>query len=247
MYICIIHSSGQSVTVLSRLNRRGAGSVDCLWPNVATVYRPRQPRASPLYRTIERYLPEFERCYDKRYANRYGPWRPIISDAARRFLRCGDLHFGFARVRCPDCAHEMFVPFSCRLRCLCPSCHQKRTLLSSQTIAQTICAPVPHRQLVFTIPKRLRIYCRYDRTMLGHLARAAWQATVEVYGQSLDRPESNTFRDRPSSTFRAARLESARLGTGQAILILNDFGISGLDFSKRLLVLKNCRLPVVHG
>ena len=126
-----------------RVSIGGAGSVVCLWPNVATVYRPRQPRASPLYRTIERHLPEFERCYDKRFANRYGRWRPIISDAARRFLRCGDLHFGFARVRCPDCAHEMFVPFSCRLRCLCPSCHQKRTLLSSQTIAQTICAPVP--------------------------------------------------------------------------------------------------------
>lgn len=28
---------------------------------------------------------------------------------ARRFLRCGDLHFGFARVRCPDCHHELFV------------------------------------------------------------------------------------------------------------------------------------------
>jgi hypothetical protein len=36
-------------------------------------------------------------------------------------------------------------------------------------------------QLVFTIPKRLRIYCRYDRSLLGELARAAWQATVEVY------------------------------------------------------------------
>ncbi len=37
---------------------------------------------------------------------------PIIGDVARRFLRCGDLHYGFARVRCPDCRHEMFVAFS---------------------------------------------------------------------------------------------------------------------------------------
>ncbi|MDA7903326.1 transposase [Mariniblastus sp.] len=153
------------------------------------VYRPRRPRASPLYRTIERYLPAFERCYDQRYANRYGPWRPIIGDVARRLLRCGDLHFGFARIQCADCHHEMFVAFSCQQRCLCSSCHQKRTILVAETIAHTICAPVPHRQLVFTIPKRLRIYCRYDRRLLGGLARAAWRATVEVYRQELKRGE----------------------------------------------------------
>jgi len=81
----------------------------------------------------------------------------------------------------------MFVAFSCQQRCLCPSCHQKRTLLAAETIANTICQPVPHRQLVFTIPKRLRLYCRYDRGLLGDLARAAWQATVEVYRRVLGR------------------------------------------------------------
>jgi transposase-like protein len=151
------------------------------------IYRPRRPRQSPLFKTIERYLPKFERTYDRRYAKQYGPWRSIIGNVARRFLRCGDLHYGFARVRCPDCHHEMFVAFSCQQRCLCPSCHQKRTLLTAETIAQTICVPVPHRQLVFTIPKRLRVYCRHDRNMLGELARAAWQATVEVYRRVLKR------------------------------------------------------------
>ena len=159
----------------------------CVSPNVAAVYCPRRPRKSPLYQTIARYLPEFERTYCQRYAKRYGPWRPIISQVARRFLRCGDLHLGFARVRCPDCHHEMFVAFSCHQRCLCPSCHQKRTLLAAETIARTICAPVPHRQIVFTIPKRLRIYCRYDRTLLGQLARAAWRAVVDVHRQLLGR------------------------------------------------------------
>jgi len=161
--------------------------VVCLGQEPTPVYRPRQPRRSPLYRTIERYFPEFERTYGARYAKAFGPWRPIICEVARRFLRCGDLHFGFARVRCPDCRHEMFVAFSCQQRCLCPSCHQKRTLLAAATIAQTICVPVPHRQLVFTIPKRLRIFCRHDPSLLGELARAAWQATVEVYRQELKR------------------------------------------------------------
>jgi hypothetical protein len=73
----------------------------------------------------------------------------------------------------------MFVAFSCQQRCLCPSCHQKRTLLTAETIAQTI--------FVFTIPKRLRIFCRHDCSLLGKLARAAWQTTVEVYRQVLGR------------------------------------------------------------
>ena len=29
---------------------------------------------------------------------------------------------------------------------------------------------VPHRQVVFTIPKRLRVFLRYDRKLLGELA-----------------------------------------------------------------------------
>jgi hypothetical protein len=33
------------------------------------------------------------------------------------FLRCGDLHEGFARVRCGDCGHEMFVARKYMTRC----------------------------------------------------------------------------------------------------------------------------------
>jgi hypothetical protein len=35
---------------------------------------------------------------------------------------------------------------------------------------------VPHRQVVFTIPKRLRVFFRYDRKLLGELAGCAWRA-----------------------------------------------------------------------
>ncbi len=72
------------------------------------------------------------------------------------FLRCGDLHEGFARVRCPDCRHEMFVAFSCKQRAACPSCHQKRALLTARHVVEEVCLAVAHRQVVLTIPKRLR-------------------------------------------------------------------------------------------
>ena len=44
-----------------------------------------------------------------------------------------------------------------------------------------------YAQLVFTIPKRRGIYYRYDRSLLGGLARTAWLAVAEVYRQVLGR------------------------------------------------------------
>ena len=46
----------------------------------------------------------------------------------------------------------------CQQRYLCLSCHQKWSLLMAERIAQSICQPVPHRQIVWTIWKRLCIF-----------------------------------------------------------------------------------------
>ncbi len=41
-------------------------------------------------------------------------------------------------------------------------------------IAEEVCFPVAHRQVVLTIPKRLRLHTRFDRGLLGKLASCAW-------------------------------------------------------------------------
>jgi hypothetical protein len=41
------------------------------------------------------------------------------------------------------------------------SCHQKRTLLTAMHVADEVCFDVPHRQVVLTIPKRLRLHTRF--------------------------------------------------------------------------------------
>ena len=38
-------------------------------------------------------------------------------------------------------------------------------------VAEEVCSPVAHRQVVFTIPKRLRLHTRFDRKLLGKLCR----------------------------------------------------------------------------
>jgi hypothetical protein len=41
----------------------------------AAVYEPRNPRDSSLFALVEDYYEEFERVYDERYHQQYGPWR----------------------------------------------------------------------------------------------------------------------------------------------------------------------------
>ena len=153
-------------------------------------YRPRQPQETPFYQLVERFYPTFKRVYEERYRERYGFWRAIIGRTVEKFQECGDLQQGFARVRCPKCRHEFFVAYSCRGRCFCPSCHQKRALQTAFWVSHEVCASVPHRQFVFTIPKRLRIYFRFDRQLLGKLCRAAWQVVRQVYAAASDHPEA---------------------------------------------------------
>jgi len=99
---------------------------------------------------LDEHFDSFQQVYDERYQAKYGFWRPIVKQSVAAFLKCGDLQQGFARVRCPDCKHEMFVAFSCKQRCTCPSCHQKRTLLTSLHVAQEVCSSIAHRQVVLT-------------------------------------------------------------------------------------------------
>jgi ribosomal protein S27E len=153
------------------------------------LYCGRDPHASDLWRLLDQHFETFRQVYDERFAPKYGFWRPIVERSVTAFLKCGDLHEGFARVRCPDCHHEMFVAFSCKQRCTCPSCHQKRSLILSERLAAEVFAAVAHRQFVFTVPKRLRVYFRFDRALLGDLARLAWETVLEVYRATLGRDD----------------------------------------------------------
>jgi len=119
------------------------------------------------------HLHRLQTVYDERFAREYGPWRAVVAQVARKFRACGVLEHGFARIRCGACAHEDLLAFSCRCRCFCPSCLAKRFAIWTHWLDTMLLAPVPHRQVVLTIPKRLRAYCLYNRRLLGEIARIA--------------------------------------------------------------------------
>jgi len=71
--------------------------------------------------------------------------------------------------------------FSCRTRGFCPSCHAKRLEEWGEWMRKTLILDVPHRQVVFTIPKRLRVFFKYKRRLLGDLCRCALRALTRYF------------------------------------------------------------------
>jgi hypothetical protein len=81
------------------------------------------------------------------FAKQYGFFRFYVKMVIYRYLDCGILHNGFARVRRKDCGHEYLLAFSCK-----------------------------HCHFIFRIPKILRRYFLYDRRLLFELSRCAWDS-----------------------------------------------------------------------
>ena len=80
------------------------------------VYRSRNSQATDYYRCVEDHLETFVRIYEERVERTYGFFRPYLQKVIYRYLDCGDLHKGFARVKCKDCNHEYLLSFSCKRR-----------------------------------------------------------------------------------------------------------------------------------
>jgi len=145
------------------------------------VYRPRNAQASPLYRLVEDHFDQLERVWDERYERDYGFWRPVVRQVVEQFLDCGDLRCGFARLWCSTCREDLFLPYSCRRRCFCPSCHQKRARLFAEHVDEEVLDSLPVRQYVVTIPKMLRLCFKYDRKLLGLLSQCFYASVKELF------------------------------------------------------------------
>jgi hypothetical protein len=143
------------------------------------IYRPRRPRASPLWQCVRRHLPELRASGRVR--------RAIEESVLERFLECGDLQRGFARIRCGGCGHDLLLAFSCKTRYFCPSCHQKRVLAYGDWVEASVLRPVPHRQYVFTVPKLVRPFFACRRSLLGEFCRLIARALTQAYGAALPR------------------------------------------------------------
>jgi len=115
-------------------------------------YARRRPERTPLYGIVAGHLETWlaERSLGDR------PIATYVEEELRAYLRCGILSFGFARARCGTCGHDFLVAFSCKGRGVCPSCNGRRMAQTAAHLVDHVIPPVPVRQWVISVPKRLR-------------------------------------------------------------------------------------------
>jgi hypothetical protein len=151
-------------------------------------YRQRQPEDTPLYRIVYHGRDELPRVWEERFEPTYGALRDEVLETFDEYLNCGLLQHGAARVYCDTCKHSLLVAFSCKKRGLCPSCNAKRAVKFGEHLYDSVLERVPHRHCGFTLPKRLRVYFRYDRSLSNILFQAAATTVQEVLGSDTETP-----------------------------------------------------------
>jgi hypothetical protein len=134
----------------------------------SVAYQRRQPETTLLCRTLQAhwlpFLAEIEA--------EGGELPAFVRDEIEAYFRCGILAHGFVRVRCKDCGHNRVVAFACKRRGFCPSCLGRRMADTAVFCVDHISPRVPVRQLVLTVPLRLRFQMAYSPQLAGAVLRA---------------------------------------------------------------------------
>jgi len=200
-------------------------------PTPSRRYERRRPEKTPLYKIVAE-------CLESWLADRSAREHPVaayVEEEFRGYLTCGLLCFGFARALCTRCPQKFVVAFSCKRRGVCPSCNGRHMAQTAAHLVDHVIPPVPVRQWVISVPKRLR----------GFLADRP-KAVAAVTRILLDEIETLLCLERLRCAQQAAP-SSARPRLG-AVSFLHRFG-SGLNRHAHLhaAVTDGVFLPGTHG
>jgi hypothetical protein len=146
-------------------------------------YSRRTPEKSALYKIVYNFHEKLGQDWEAKFQHDFGLHRKIVKDTFKSYLNCGILSFGAARAYCSDCKHSELIAFSCKCRGVCPSCGAKRAVIFAQVLESEVLAPVPLRHIVWTLPKRIRVYFKYDRKLHDLIFESAWKTLVHFYGK----------------------------------------------------------------
>ena len=135
-------------------------------PDAIGINKPKKPDKTVLYKIVKENLESF--LYEIKEANPDS--NPISAYAEKEFhkyLDCGILANGFARIRCDDCKEDYLIAFSCKSKSLCPSCNAKRMVQTAAHLTDYVFPRLPVRQWVLAVPKRVRYFLQNNNKIAG--------------------------------------------------------------------------------
>jgi len=86
-----------------------------------------------------------------------------------RYLACGVLAYGFARLACAGCRAEVLVPFSCKSRGVCPSCNARRAHDTAIHLVERVLPRAPYRQWTLSFPMPVRFCLAREAQLLSEV------------------------------------------------------------------------------
>ena len=127
-------------------------------------YQRREPEKSILYEAVrtnwKTLLAEIAQRTDG------GSLPGFVIGEFERYLGCGILANGFARVHCDSCRKDMLVAFSCKGRGICPSCTTRRMQGTAIHLVDHVIPRVPVRQWVLSLPRWARFLLARDPALI---------------------------------------------------------------------------------
>ena len=134
------------------------------------IYKPRRPAETVFYQIIQENLEQYLHTVREETPDD-DPIPGYVEKEFYKYLDCGLLSKGFARVYCDSCHHEYLLPFSCKAKSLCPSCTSKNMARTAAFLVDNVIPRVPVRQWVLSVPKRIRYYLHRDKKIAGAVLR----------------------------------------------------------------------------
>jgi hypothetical protein len=129
------------------------------------TYRRHEPEKTALYGVVREHLETF---LDRARGPEGDGYPRFVEHEFRRYLDCGLLCHGFARLRCAECGYERLVAFSCKGK-LCPSCLARRAGDTAAWLVDHLLPEADYRQWVLTFPWTMRFRLSADRRLLTEL------------------------------------------------------------------------------
>jgi hypothetical protein len=127
-----------------------------------------KPKSGIVKQILKDHFDGFWKLHSGRFPESY---RNDIKETVEKTIKCGTRDLGYARYECVECedkTYPVLVCFTCKSR-FCHKCGKKYTDDWSDK-QQDMIFNVPHRHMVFTIPKELRMIFFHDRKKLNELS-----------------------------------------------------------------------------